>query len=72
MTFDDVEQAIDGGRCEMQRPWGDWVRVRRAGPSRHRGHGHVTIPLYMENDVEAFITTRQERHGFPGVRIVAS
>lgn len=41
MTLEQAESALNAGRLQMQRPWGDWVTVRRRGASTKTRCGHV-------------------------------
>jgi hypothetical protein len=68
MTLAEIERALDAGKLQMMRPWGDWVTVRRRSDvtASHAGY----VPIYMENQVEACIAPSDERMGFPLLRIV--
>ncbi len=70
-TFDEIERAIDAGKAQMVRPWGDWVHIRRRARTVKAG-SHRVIPVYMENEVEANISTDPARIGFPDVRIIGA
>lgn len=68
-TFEEIERALDAGKLEMMRPWGDWVPVRRRGSSAKQSATYTIIPVFMENEVEASITSDGAKLGFPDVRI---
>lgn len=68
ITFVQIVAALDAGKLEMQRPWGDWVPVRRRNKKHHRAKGRLDV--WMENQVEANIFATGEADGFPDVRIV--
>lgn len=53
----------------MIRPWGDYVRVSRREATRVSPHGK-TIEIFMENQVEANISSTAEKFKFHGYRIV--
>lgn len=69
MTFEQIEAALDAGKLEKMRPWGDFVRVRRREATRV-SKLHRTIEIYMENKVEACISTAEQKLGWHGYRIV--
>lgn len=68
-TFEEIEAALDAGKLEMIRPWGDWVRVRRMGRTINAGK-HRRLNVYMEKEVEAYVSTESAAIGYPDVRIV--
>lgn len=71
ITFDQIEAALKAGKVEMQRPWGDWVPVRRRGVTEWSGD-YGRLPVFMENQVESTISTEGAKVGFHGVRISAA
>lgn len=70
LTFSQIEAALAAGNLEMQRPWGDWVPVRRRAVNE-RAKDHILVPVYMENEVEGTISTNTAQWGFPGIRIAS-
>lgn len=75
LTFAEIEKALDAGKLEMVQPWGAWVIVRRRAKTKihrnGRGQEGRNIPVWMENEVEAFITTESAQLGYPDVRVIA-
>lgn len=69
-TFADIERALDAGKLEMMRPWGDWVPVRRHGRTVQASRTIRHLEVWMENEVEALISSNEEQYGFPHCRIV--
>lgn len=70
LTFEAIEAALDAGKLEMIRPWGDWVKVRRRAPTANANGGRI-IHVWMENQVEASVSTESAKVGFPDVRIAS-
>lgn len=76
MTFDEAERALDAGKLEMQRPWGDYVPVRRryrttlSGISGRSGTRWRMIEVWMEAEVVASISEAWDGIDQPGLRIV--
>lgn len=72
MTLEEANTLLDQGKLEMMRPQGDFVPVTRRGPSakavRARGGHIISIPVYMENEVEAAITKSVLKCGTVRVR----
>ena len=74
LTRGQVLAALDAGTLQMMRPWGDFVPVRRRSKVRHCERAcpdrYVAI-VWMEAEVEGFISHVDERHGFPFLRIAS-
>lgn len=70
-TFAQIESALDAGALEMATPWGAFVKARRRGKTINRGDGPA-IPVYMENEVEAYISPCEARFKWRGYRIVGA
>lgn len=69
MTFEQIEKALDAGKLEMMRPWGDYVRVRRREVTRVSGP-YKRIEIFMENQVMACISTTAAKFNWNGYRVV--
>jgi hypothetical protein len=69
LTFEKIEAALDAGKVQMKRPWGDWVPVTRRGSTKKHAARLRLLHVWMENDVEAAISTNGAKLGFPDVRI---
>ena len=66
-----ASELLDAGKLEMQRPWGDWVPVRRR-EANNKFSGKLTgIPVFMERQAESAITIGMANTGFIGVRVSA-
>lgn len=63
MTRNEIIAAIEAGRIEMQRPWGDWVavRMRYHGASACGDFARGLVPVFMEAFVEASINRAMQR-----------
>lgn len=75
MTFDQAMTALDAGKLEMMRPWGDWVRVRRRpserlGPASN-GTRWRMVDVWMEAEVVSLISEASDRFGQPYLRVAA-
>lgn len=66
ITFEQIERALDAGKLEMVRPWGDWVKVRRRGRTVKAG-GYVRTEVFMENQVEACVSSYAAKFDYPGI-----
>lgn len=69
VTFEQIEAALDARKLEMMRPWGDWVPVRRRGNTVRSGRANFILPVFMEHDVEASISSHGAINGFVDCRI---
>lgn len=57
MMMSIAEKYLDAGRLEMQRPWGDYVPIRRKSNTRRFATGYF-IPVFMEAQIESNITPK--------------
>jgi hypothetical protein len=58
MDLIQAEQLLDQGKLEMITPWGAWVPISRRANIKKQAGVAYSIPVYMENEVEAYITTK--------------
>jgi hypothetical protein len=72
MNFAEAERALDAGTLEMQRPWGDWVPVRRAGSTKLQAKANYKpwryVEVWMEAEVISAISEAWDRFNQPHIR----